>query len=399
VKEGNPFSIFFVSSLASLWSPLAMIGLIPFVVIVVFYYKSKFKEFFNIQNIVGGLFIISILYIFYSDGYLNNSDKIAGPIWKFIDINNSFLWLLFFYMLQFGFYFLIIGTKKGVQLSFLSNQLSMNIFIGCLCSLIVIPLYKLGNANDWAMRVNIPSLFILQIFMMDAFNSRKLEGLRSAIFNIFVIIGFSTAILEIRTLITSKAVLKSNVITLENKFSSVMKDVPLVQYTGQTDGIFGQYFSPEKKLSHFQLKLDTLDRSDWTAKGWRNGHPLVDFKIYPGTDIISISGENVCSGIVKAFEFKKGNVYKITGSIMGRGVHNNPDKNVGGARASITIEAPGFIGVEFPEGDFDWTTRYFYYRPEQDENRNIVVAIGLFGTGWGKIFVKDISVQELDLPI
>ena len=62
-----------------------------------------------------------------------------------------------------------------------------------LASLMLIPFYKMGAYNDFAMRVSIPSLFILAVVLAQYMMETKKQLFRYILITLFVIGSYSTA--------------------------------------------------------------------------------------------------------------------------------------------------------------------------------------------------------------
>jgi hypothetical protein len=103
---------------------------------------------------------------------------------------------------------------------------------------LIIPLYRIGVWNDFAMRVSIPSLFVLLIFLTSALKS---QGSRKQWLIIVLIIGSVTAGCEIARSINYTATLKD-----KNSYLGEMQvtQIPLRnQYLGSLDSFFFRYLS------------------------------------------------------------------------------------------------------------------------------------------------------------
>lgn len=399
-KRKNPYNIFFVSSLATLWSPVGMVGLAPFVVSTVVTYRKKLSKFVNLLNVAGGgIFLLCFAYL--STGYLSSQEKIAGPIWHFIDFKKNALWLLIFLMLEFGLYLLCADFKKLWKLKFIENHVSKALFMATIVSLLCIPLYKMGNANDFMMRGSIPALFSLQIFIFSRLTQDEASffyfPFRKKILVSLLFVGFLTPIVEMWQWSKFPARIKDDYVTLDNYQSSLLRDLPLDQYMGSGDSFFSKYISRKNfdLMSRFKFVNSQLEKNSWKVLNWRRPHPDITLLAPNDDNSVGFYGENVCSGLGRSFHFKKNQVYKISAIARGEDVHPNPDPGIGGFGAALSIEGPGFVGVEFPKGDFDWTEKFFYFRAYQDEDRNLLLSLGQFGTGWGKVWFKNVRIEEL----
>ena len=120
------------------------------------YIRSIMKGTCTIQNIVGGG-IIGLV----SFGYLIGN-KSGGVIMKAVEekpyLANSLFKLIVFVILEVGIYFIILYKY---------NKKNMLYYVS-LAALCVIPLVRVGSSADFCMRVSIPFLIILYIYVIDA---------------------------------------------------------------------------------------------------------------------------------------------------------------------------------------------------------------------------------------
>jgi hypothetical protein len=177
-------SIIFLSCLAFCYSPFATIGLIP--VVLALLIKRKLLTKSILKEVLFPIIILIIFGTFYLSA--DSSININGLAYTFSNlsiINYLFLYLIFI-IIEFLIYVLLIkdNYKKDI------------LFITIVIELLLIPLYKMTPANDFCMRVSIPPLFILMLYVIDyLLNSNNKK--RICLLYIFLIIGSITAIHEI----------------------------------------------------------------------------------------------------------------------------------------------------------------------------------------------------------
>ncbi|MCE7072879.1 hypothetical protein LZG74_21370 [Dyadobacter sp. CY327] len=136
-----------------LWSPLCLLGLMPFFIP---HFINHWKQYFSFSLINLSAFIffcVLILFIL--------SNDFSFPIHFSILIFNDF-WkrYLLFILVEFIFILPIIIYR----ISHFSTDETQFIFTA-IFSLILIPFIILGTWNDWAIKVCMPSIFILSIFV------------------------------------------------------------------------------------------------------------------------------------------------------------------------------------------------------------------------------------------
>lgn len=141
-------------SLAFLYSPFATFGMVPIAIWSVFRRKQNFFQAFTALNIAIPLLMLGIFGPFYlaKPGGLGAN----GFIWTVEDPMQVIKWYLPFVFLEAGAYILCL-RREWFQYDYL---------LLAAIELLVIPMYKLTDANDFAMRASIPALFILCISVL-----------------------------------------------------------------------------------------------------------------------------------------------------------------------------------------------------------------------------------------
>ncbi len=183
----NRKNILFTYSLIFLFAPLPAIGLIPFVIYKIVFQNSE-KNYPNIkhlifdslsiQNILGFFVLASISYLFFSS-------KLGSHPKNFIWENSStdpvfFKRLILFAIIEFVILMLLVFRKENKFL-----------WLFTFFSFILIPSYRYGIYNDFAMRVSIPAILISYILLINKIANRDLlnpKKLSEFIFSMFVIL-------------------------------------------------------------------------------------------------------------------------------------------------------------------------------------------------------------------
>ncbi|MFZ4777998.1 MAG: hypothetical protein ACOYM3_21725 [Terrimicrobiaceae bacterium] len=138
-------------ALALPWTPFATIGLLPLVVINVA--MSPVRQCLSARNLLGGGGLASVFGLYYLSRF---PDTHSGWIWVFSDFTSLLPALLTFELLEFGIYSLVCA----IVLRRTPNRFFV-VFLASAVTLVLIPLYKMGIWNDFAMRASIPSLFVI----------------------------------------------------------------------------------------------------------------------------------------------------------------------------------------------------------------------------------------------
>lgn len=166
-----------------LWSPFAAIGMAPFYALLSIYAfrGGKFYSFINLAPAIT-ILVISGLYLML--------DASSVPAHIAIFSNNIPLYLLLnihilFILLEFGFLCTLLGRR-------IFNPL----LVVSILTLILLPLFSVGSANDLVMRASIPALMLISISTASYFNDGGLKGPRSIGIALLLIIGALTPFQE-----------------------------------------------------------------------------------------------------------------------------------------------------------------------------------------------------------
>lgn len=155
--------VFILLALAFFWSPLVSIGIAPIALVVL--WKTRLKGAASFQNIFCALFVLLISALFFMANL-----SISNPV----SSGSGFLFsvypalkapkLLFFCLLEFGLYsiFLLPVYRKEPLL------------LAAVFGLSLTPLYKMGLYNDFMLKVCMPSLFILALYVINTVMDRRL---------------------------------------------------------------------------------------------------------------------------------------------------------------------------------------------------------------------------------
>lgn len=135
---------------APFWSPFVAIGLLPLVLVV--FWRQGILPFLSWQNLLLAPAIAAVLFVYLASGA---GGLEQGWIWEtqFDSLHESIA-LPIIYVTE----FLVMAGL----LIYLRPQLRTDaLFIVCLATLLLLPLYSVGRNNDWLMRGAMPSLLVL----------------------------------------------------------------------------------------------------------------------------------------------------------------------------------------------------------------------------------------------
>lgn len=213
-----------------LWSPFVFIGLAPFYAWMFIRKKCPVKGI----TILLSLFILAVEILFFlSNMILSVRETTASAwLWQIEKIFGSKILfrLGMFYLLEFGiFAILLIRAKKRSSLLLLAFTI-----------LLLIPWYKMGLMNDFAMRASIPALFVVGVYWI----MYLIETKKSLFITIMTILLF---------LIGSAyplVLMRSGIIHFSfgpPRFSVTQLDDPKIrkQYLGNSKTLFFNLFNPK----------------------------------------------------------------------------------------------------------------------------------------------------------
>ena len=172
------------------FAPLPFLGL---VIIMVLYatpycvqkikarqYKEIAGEIFSVPNLSAAFSILWVFAFYFGCNVAGANLGLAIDRSTF-QIKSFFILLILFYLLQFGFYMILIYNDHKKDL----------LFKIVLISLLFIPFFKLGYGNDFCMRVSIPALFILMIMVIQYVIQMRERLNRKFFMSVLLIIALS----------------------------------------------------------------------------------------------------------------------------------------------------------------------------------------------------------------
>jgi hypothetical protein len=143
-------NIIFLFALSALWSPLVTFGLIPFVGLALV--QARVKNGWSLQNVFSAPAMLAIVALYYS----SHSQGIPrGWLWETTDFQATWPKLITFYLLEFGVY-----TAAAWGAFNRPGRPMRAWWLVAIATLLVLPVYAMGQWNDFVMRASIPALFI-----------------------------------------------------------------------------------------------------------------------------------------------------------------------------------------------------------------------------------------------
>lgn len=166
--------------LAALWSPFTLVGLVPFALVMAVRHRGR--AILAPANLVGGLLALLVALFLAA----NTSDLPKGFMWETVPLVRDWNRLLLVHLLEWGvFYFFASELLQSAQ------PTRRWLFWTTGVALLLLPFYRLGIYNDWAMRTTIPALLLLWIAVARSLIQPKSPHERPVLLLLAVIGAFS----------------------------------------------------------------------------------------------------------------------------------------------------------------------------------------------------------------
>jgi hypothetical protein len=198
------YSLFYCG-LTALWSPFVTLGFLPYVLAECILenggLSKRLKQYISLPNLCG-ITLLAVIELFYSAKFYPISPLLTGDIPQGFSLAFlgdmeakviGFVMIGVFCLLEFGIYAMFIySSSRGWEFK------TKVLFATALLCLLLFPFYRYGRANDFVMRVSIPSLFVLAVLLGRTLHSQSLTGLKRVILVTLVALGSVTALVEFR---------------------------------------------------------------------------------------------------------------------------------------------------------------------------------------------------------
>ncbi|MCE6989605.1 hypothetical protein [Dyadobacter sp. CY323] len=164
-----------------LWSPLCLLGLIPFLVPVLVEQRSEYLR-FSLLNITSCLILLILSSFILSNDF-------SFPVAFSQTLIPDFWWTY----ARFLTIELLVGTLL-ISAGFRNfDRMEKQICIIAGCSLVLIPFLILGTWNDWCIKVSMPSLFVMSVLIASSLEYLWVErkGIFYACFLMFCLMGLT----------------------------------------------------------------------------------------------------------------------------------------------------------------------------------------------------------------
>lgn len=193
-----------IAALSFLWSPIASLGLLPFLIILAIFdgKENKWTSMSKVSSILIAPILATLGVLYYSSNAFRfpSEWQLSHPGFK-----SSYFLLIFLECIPLSIPFLFQHLKQKIFLTKLSLPPPLKLTIKekvlgwtSLASLLVFPLYKMGIMNDLCMRASIPPLLVLCSFSLKVIRREfTFQYLQYAAVAFCFILGAGTAINEI----------------------------------------------------------------------------------------------------------------------------------------------------------------------------------------------------------
>lgn len=255
------YSLFYCS-LAALWSPFVTVGLFPYLLAEFLLQDGtllkRLKRYVSAPNFCG-LVLLTVIGLFYSAKLYPVSPLLTSDIPSGFSLSFApdaeakaigLVMILVFCLLEFGLYGILVCSINRDW-----NVRTKALLVTTLVCLSLLPFFRYGGSNDFVMRVSIPALFVLAVFLGRTLHSQSPGGLKRIILMVLVILGSVTVIVEFRRHIVeirdAGTILQtpsaSQVTSINHWGITTEKDVTiLLQYLGSSQAPFFKFMAKDK---------------------------------------------------------------------------------------------------------------------------------------------------------
>lgn len=229
----------FTVSLLAMWSPLVLVGILPFFLFGLFY--RRFDGIWHYTNLIIAPIIFGVVAVFLLA--IESQDLIKHFILTDLSERGISIGDQVWVYLQFIFFEVLIWAIPVFWVLKSDFEKGHKVLFGLTILLLTcIPLYRFGLWNDWCNRVSMPALVILAIFAFKAFKMAK--SIKKLVLGFIFILGTHGATIGILgSFIDSGYFFKFNppsqnaVLTLHE----ICVGYPIAQFVASEDAFFFKY--------------------------------------------------------------------------------------------------------------------------------------------------------------
>jgi len=218
----------FVIALSVLWSPWVTLGLLPYGLLAAV--RTRAKGLFTFANTVIAPIVAITVFLF----YLSLTGNVPrGWIWEYGSPLVLIPVLIVFYLIEFGLFQFFVA-----RFSHATTRDDLWLKAVSLTCLLLIPIYRVGEGNDFAMRVSIPSLLMIWLILADSLTQMPSSASQIKRRKVLIALLFIAALTPFNEMI--RAVSPQAPPALR---TSVPKIYLAEQYLGREDSVFFLYLA------------------------------------------------------------------------------------------------------------------------------------------------------------
>lgn len=229
-----------------IWSPFGIIGFVSIGLFIIYKsFKEKIlKELFYLPGLIPGLMILIVLGLYFA---ANSFSFPSGFGWE--ERPAFFLFYIPFILIEFGIISYLIFNLYKIK-GGKSNEFTALFFLSII-GLLLIPLYRMGQFNDFVMRSSIPLLMVLQLCILYFIlfnNSNNKATVKQRLLEFTILICFGLGAITGYTEILRSYILYSSKVPDFDQIQplSTESERDFIQRKGNKDSIFFKYLAKEK---------------------------------------------------------------------------------------------------------------------------------------------------------
>lgn len=172
IRRRSVESLIFLWAATPLGSVFVAIGIVPYVVVSLA--TTRCRNLFTFQNVVAAPVLLLISGLFFLS---NNAAYPHGWLWKYQDLTASWIFLMLFCLVEFGAYVAACPahlTNPGTR----PAKVWWWTAIACLA---LLPFYRLGRYSDLTAKGALPSLLMLQVYLISTIHNATTKTERNAV--------------------------------------------------------------------------------------------------------------------------------------------------------------------------------------------------------------------------
>jgi len=172
IRRRSVESMGFLWAAAPLGSVFVAIGIVPYMVVSLA--TTRCRNLFTFQNMVAAPVLLLISGLFFLS---NNAEYPHGWLWKYQDLSASWIFLMLFCLVEFGVYV----AACPVNLENPGTRPARIWWWTAIACLALLPFYRLGRYSDLTAKGALPSLLMLQVYLIATIHNATTKTERNAV--------------------------------------------------------------------------------------------------------------------------------------------------------------------------------------------------------------------------